>query len=323
MANKSSIELNLDDSAKTAMVCRALSSESRLLILRSIVQQPATLSELAVSLNIPLSTMTMHIRVLEEAGLITVTPLPGSRGSQKRCGIAVDSITLEIMQNNLITNSSDLLYRQDMPIGNYFDYQVTAPCGIASEHGYISHDDDPDGFSTPDRFTAQIIWLSSGYLEYRFSSKEFYKPGYKVERIEFLLELCSETFCYNEDWQSDVSLWINGQEIGIIKCPGDHGGRRGRLNPEWWPDYATQFGDLHHVTITNTGCAIDSQVAGSHTLSSLFAKGQSGIRFRIGVKPDARYAGGFNLFGERFGDYNHGIVMQVYGKHPMLKGCKT
>jgi predicted transcriptional regulator len=319
MTNKTSMSLSLDDGAKTALVCKALSSESRLKILQSIVRQPATLSELAASLHIPLSTMAMHIRILEEAGLITVTPLPGSRGSQKRCGVLVESVRVEIMPNEPAAGSSDLLFRQDMPIGNYFDYRVTAPCGIASESGYIARDDDPDGFSSPERFAAQIIWLNTGHLEYRFSAGKFFEPGYSLERIEFLLELCSETFCYNEDWRSDVSLWINGREIGIIECPGDHGGRRGRLNPEWWPDYATQFGDLHHITITHTGCAIDSQPAGDHTLSSLFADRENGIRFRIGVKPDARFAGGFNLFGERFGDYAHGIVMQAYGKHPMLK----
>jgi predicted transcriptional regulator len=316
MTNKSSIRLNLEDSKKTALVLKALSSESRVKILRSIVRQPAIHSELAASLKIPLSTMTMHLKILEEAGLITVTPVPGTRGSQKRCGAAVDSITLDIMQSMPETNASDLLFREDMPIGNYFDYRVTAPCGIASERGYISHDDDPDGFSDPGRFAAQIIWLSLGYLEYRFPVKPLFTPGYRVERIEFLFEMCSETFCYNEDWRSDVSLWINGHEIGLIECPGDHGGRRGRLNPGWWPDYATQFGDLHHVTITNPGCAIDSQPAGRHTLSSLSMNAENGIRIRIGVKPDARYAGGFNLFGEKFGDFSHGIVMQAYGKRP-------
>ncbi len=315
ITNKSALKLDLSNSQKTALVCKALSVESRLQILQRLVKKPAILSELAADLDIPLSTIAMHIRILDEAGLINVTPLPGSRGSQKRCGAIVDSITIDIIKSLPQTNSSDLLFRQDMPIGNYFDYEVTAPCGMASDQGFICNDDNPDGFSAPERFDAQIIWLSSGFLEYRFAASELFRLGHKVERIEFLMEICSETVCFNEDWRSDVDIWVNGHEIGIIECPGDHGARRGRLNPIWWPDYATQFGDLHHITITQKGCTIDSQQVSAHTLESLSIDGKRGIRFRVGSKPNARFAGGFNLFGQRFGDYNHGIVMHVYGKH--------
>jgi predicted transcriptional regulator len=35
---------------------------------------------------------------------------------------------------------------------------------------------------------------------------------------------------------------------------------------------------------------------------------------KIGVKPDAKYVGGFNLFGEKFGDYPQSIIMQLYNE---------
>lgn len=314
MIKKPFIQLSLKNIENTAMVCRALSSEARLKILKHIGEQPMIISDLSSSLGIPMSTMTMHIRMLEEAGIIIVTPLLHSRGSQKLCGVIANGITVELLKSLSKPNSTELIYSQDMPIGNYFDYEVFYPCGIASYEGYIANVDDSDGFSSPERLDAQIIWLTQGHLEYRFSSKILKSPEYHVDRVEFSLELCSEIVGYNENWRSDVSVWINNKEIGIIECPGDHGERRGRLNPGWWPETSTQFGDLHHIAITEKGCIIDSHVVSGDTFSSLTMKEQDNIILRLGVKPDARYRGGMNIFGERFGDYDHGILMQVYGK---------
>ncbi len=33
---------------------------------------------------------------------------------------------------------------------------------------------------------------------------------------------------------------------------------------------------------------------------------------RIGNKPDAEYVGGFNLFGEKFGDYEQNLVLTFF-----------
>ncbi len=314
MIKKPLLQLGLDNTKQTAMVCKALSSESRLEILKYMGEQPAIISDLSSALDIPLSTMTMHIRILEESGLIKVTPLPGSRGSQKLCGVVANGVTIEILKGLLKPNSTELIFKQDVPIGNYFNYEIISPCGLASDEGYIASIDDTDGFAAPERFSAQILWFTQGYLEYRFSAKALKMQGYHVERVEFILELCSEIVGYNENWRSDVSLWINDTEIGIIECPGDHGDRRGRLNPGWWPENATQYGDLHHIAITEKGCAIDSHIVSTHTISSILQNDAVNIHFRIGIKPDARYPGGMNLFGDRFGDYDHGILMQVYGR---------
>jgi len=315
------IKLNLTTPELTAMVCKALSSEDRIQILRLLAQQAANISDIASTLGIPMSTMTMHIRLLEEAKLITVTPLPGSRGTQKRCGIAVSSVSIDMYESiESALSASTLLLEQEMPIGNYFDYQVTAPCGMMSSTTNLTPDDEPGYFSTPTRMEAQLIWLTSGYLEYRFSADAAYPFAADIDRIEFFLEICSETYSYNESWRSDVSVWINGQEIGIIECPGDHGGRRGRQNPDWWPDSATQFGDLSHITITNDECIINTQETSTHTLSTLGIGKCDYISFKLGVKPDARYVGGFNLFGEKFGDYPHAIVMQIYGRKQKSSG---
>lgn len=310
--NKALMHLAAADTQHTAMVCKALASEARLRILQSLVARPAILSELAQQLNLPLSSLSAHVDLLEKAGLISVTSLLGSRGGQKRCAPIIDSVLIGIIDKAPDIASSGCMYRLDMPVGNYFDYEITAPCGIASAEGFLATDDDPSGFAGANHVQAQILWLSRGHLEYRFPAKELTTRIAKVDRVEFTLELCAETYGFDETWRSDVSVWINGVDIGFLECLGDHGGRRGLLNPRWWPAYATQYGDLHKIALTGTGSFLDAAQS-PHTLQSLLEKNKDdSLRLAIGVKPTARYAGGMNLFGAQFGDHAQGIVMQVY-----------
>lgn len=311
--------MNLDLSQKTpeltALVCKALSSEVRLKILDLLSEVPMNISDLSNLLNIPMSSMTTHIRLLEEAKLISITALPGSRGMQKKCALIADGIFLNLRRHE--GHGSDglvLVLEQDIPIGNYFDYEVTAPCGLISHESGHPPFDDPGQFSSPWRFHAQLIWLTTGYLEYRLPLNAAYPFQTDIERIEISFELCSETFSYDEFWRSDVTVWINGQEIGYIECPGDHGGRHGLLNPDWWADSQTQYGDLANIILTQKGCIINSCSTDRFTIDSLDIGAGSYISFKLGVKEDARFAGGMNLFGEQFGDHPQAIRIKIYGK---------
>ena len=55
MIKKPLLQLGLDNTKQTAMVCKALSSESRLEILKYMGEQPAIISDLSSALDIPLS----------------------------------------------------------------------------------------------------------------------------------------------------------------------------------------------------------------------------------------------------------------------------
>lgn len=57
---------------------------------------------------------------------------------------------------------------------------------------------------------------------------------------------------YNNDWHSDITVWINNQEIGTWTVPGDFGDKRGKLNPDWWNADQTQYGLLKIWTINDT-----------------------------------------------------------------------
>ncbi len=311
-------QLTLKAPDMTALVCKALSSDVRLNILYLLKDFPKNISDLANALNIPMSTMTTHIRILEQARLISVTSLPGSRGMQKRCALVVNNIFIELNDMPQIQPYvTNLLSSEEMPIGNYFDYNVTAPCGIISYEKQLIPYDDPGRFSSPERVYAQLIWLTTGYLEYRFPLDASFPFQTDIDRIEFSFEICSETYSYNEFWKSDVTVWINNQEIGLIECPGDHGGRHGLYSPEWWTDSNTQYGDLSTIILTKNGCTLNSHTTDQHNISSLNICSGSYISLKLGVKEDARYVGGMNLFGNKFGDHPQAIRMRIYG-HPRI-----
>ena len=91
-----SLHMDLKNPEITALVCKALSSEVRLKILDLLTDYPKNISDLADILDIPMSTMTTHIRLLEQANLIGITVLPGSRGTQKRCSLTINHIDLTL-----------------------------------------------------------------------------------------------------------------------------------------------------------------------------------------------------------------------------------
>ena len=59
--NKKDIVMDLSDTETTAKICRALSSETRLEILKCLVAKSMTISELAEAFYLPMSSMCLHI----------------------------------------------------------------------------------------------------------------------------------------------------------------------------------------------------------------------------------------------------------------------
>ncbi len=306
---KQEIILNLNDTKQVTGISKALSSELRVNILKLLDRQALNISNIAEMLNIPVSTAALQIKVLEEAGLVVSEPLPGIRGSQKVSGIKVGTVHIDIksLDDDVSQNRT---IKVSMPIGNYSDCNIAAPCGIASEKQSISSDDDIDAFYLPDRTTAQIIWFYKGYLEYRFPTRHINEHN-SIKSVEFTFEACSEAPGYNNEWPSDITIWINGVEIGGFISPGDYGGRKGKLNPDWWPDILTQYGKLYTVHIDSEGCFVDNHMTSEENISSLGIDKDSYISFKIGVKDSSKYVGGINLFGNKFGDYDQNIEMHL------------
>lgn len=299
--------LSLDRPETLRRICHALSGASRLDIMRALLKKSMTIVDLAEELNLPVSTAAVSVKVLEEAGLITAEVQPGARGTVKICSRRLDRVDIDLAPE--IQDDSSFLSFQ-IPIGGYSEAGHIRPtCGLASQNNYIGDMDVPASFYLPERFGAQLIWMRAGYLEYHVSIPDIDRLD--VEWLEISCEICSEAPMYRDPWKSDISVCVNGKPLGIWTSPSDFGGRRGKLNPVWWPDLNTQFGLLKTWRVDASGSWVDSDRIGDTTIGDLRLHDAPYVSLRIGVAEDAANPGGMNLFGENFGDYGQGLVFRA------------
>ncbi len=300
-------QLQIDQEDELEQVAYALNARARLNIMRMLRSSAYSIAELARQLKLPVSTVSFHVNALRKAGLVSVSVKHNSRGNAKIVSRKVDHITLDFISEEKPVETQH--YVREIPLGSFTDAYVEAGCGMASENGIIVADDTPGAFFSPDRFRAQIIWFSKGFLEYKVPN--YMIKDKRVNAITFSMELCSEAPNYRNDWESDITFWINNEEVATYLSPGDFGGRRGRMNPEWWSDYSSQYGIIKNLRITHEGVYLDETKVSNHTVESLKMQDGNFIRLQIGVKPDARHQGGVNLFGERFGDFSQGLIFMA------------
>lgn len=288
------------------LILKALASSTRLKILELLSAQVLNISEIGQALNFPISTATLHVNILEKAGLINTELRPATRGLQKVCARAYDVMILELARSD-VTEEHQI--EVSMPIGAFVECQVTPTCGLTSGTGIIGLFDDPASFYEPDRVSAQLLWFHQGFVEYRFPNR--LPPRAVLESASISLELCSEAPLHHEEWPSDITLWLNGIELGTWSSPGDFGGQRGLLTPEWWENWNSQYGLLKVWTVNGSGSFVDGRRVGEATLDAINLAAGSSISVRIGVKPDARNVGGINIFGRHFGNYPQDIVLRL------------
>lgn len=303
------LTINMDNLAAEndlGEILKALASEKRLDILRYLGGQVASVNEIAEQLSMPASTATMHVNLLEKAGLIQTELKPASRGLKKLCVRRYDQIVVALPSGEQgAANIVDIA----MPIGAYVDAGVSPTCGLASEYGIIGHLDDPSTFYDPERMQAQLLWFKHGYVEYRFPNRV--PANARPESLQVSLELGSEAPLHNDDWPSDISLWINGVEIGTWTSPGDYGGDRGALTPDWWEEWNSQYGLLKVWKVSEDGSFVDGVRVSAVSLPQLKIDQARFISVRVGVKEDARNVGGINIFGRAFGNYPQDIHMRI------------
>ncbi|NLG72444.1 MAG: helix-turn-helix domain-containing protein [Chloroflexi bacterium] len=294
------------DLDKIQNVAKALSSDTRLKILRFLGNHTCSLLEIAEALDLPQSTSTMHINILEKAGLIKTGLQPAKRGVQKVCARLYDRVSIELPLERDETEQVTVI---SMPIGAYSDVKVSLTCGLLSDTGIIGSLDDPAAFFEPDHIRAQLIWFNTGYLEYRFPYRPVHNAS--LESLEVSFEVCSEAPLHHPNWPSDITLWINQVELGYWTSPADFGGERGSLTPSWWDTNNTQYGLLKVWKVTHQGTFVDGVQISQVRLADLNLSPEKPITVRIGVKEDARNVGGINLFGSRFGNYPQDILLRL------------
>ena len=288
-------------------VTKALGSETRLDILRFLSAHTCTVLEIAEALNLPASTATLHINVLEKAGLIETDLQPATRGLQKVCARVYDRIVIQLPAD---TEREETTVEVSMPIGAFVNIDVMPTCGLLGELGIIGHLDDPGAFYEPERIHAQLLWFRRGYVEYRFPNR--LPRNVLLNDIEVSFEVCSEAPLHHADWPSDITVSIGDVEIGTWTSPADFGGERGALTPDWWDTQNSQYGLLKVWKVTSNGSYVDGMRISKITLDHLTLRSGDPIPVRIGIKDGAANVGGMNLFGSKFGNYPQDIVLRQH-----------
>ena len=305
-----SVVASIDEEERLIELAKALSSPVRLDILRLLLFSSMSVKEIALSLNQPISSTALNINMLEKAGLIFTEVNYSTSGKTRTCYRSCDKIEITLFDQITASEMEDKISHEErIPIGSFSSYHdISAPCGMASKDAHIGLDDDPALFFSPKRFDAELLWFSHGQLEYRVPTSNLKK---KIKRLELSFEACSEAPLYNNNFKSDITVWINDIEIGTWTCPGDFGGRKGQFNPPFWPSTHTQYGTLTNWHVSKTGTTMNNEFLSYINLDNLHLFDSPYVSIKIGVKKDAVHRGGINLFGKNFGDYAQDIVFKT------------
>ncbi|GGA32931.1 ArsR/SmtB family transcription factor [Paenibacillus physcomitrellae] len=286
-------------------IFKALSSEIRIQILELLASNQAlNLNEIASRLNLSNGAITMHIKKLEDSGLIEINTSVGKHGIQKMCYLHKDKLMVDLRSKD-----TENLYEVDIQIGHYSNYQVTPTCGLATKDSIIGDFDDPRYFADPQRIDAEILWLTEGFVEYRIPN--YLKSNQTFREIQFCLELGSEAPGYDNNYPSDIHFYLNGVELGYWTSPGDFGDTRGTFNPDWWPPHLNQYGMLKLIRINQEGSFIDGCRISDVTLDQIGLDYKSELTFRLGVTEESANKRGMTIYGKHFGNYGQDLMARI------------
>lgn len=313
--------LRIEEPDKVYPVLKAMASPERLEILNLLGRKSMNISELADALHLPMSSTTMHVRMLEEAGLIKTVMRPGLRGNIKLCSGCVRSLNIIFSPQGDTYQPATEIARYDLPIGAFSAaLDIRPTCGMGGTGGLIERYDVPAVFYHPGRLNAQVIWFCEGFLEYRFPLPS----SVKISWLELSFEGNPQTASYHAPWKSDISVYINGARIGVWESDAERSVRRGFLTPSWWHTVNTQYGEMKIWRVTGRGSYLDSSRISDTVLEDLHLADSDCVSVRIGVEHDAKNIGGLVLFGEKFGDYEQAITLRVgYNSPDSVSGDET
>lgn len=287
-------------------IFKALGSEVRIEIIKILMENHGmNMNELAGRLNITNGALTSHIKKLEDCGLITVSSESTGHGNQKKCSVHLDKILIEMESQEDFKN----VYQTDLKVGHFSDYKVYPTCGLASGAAIIGEVDDTRYFAHPDRYNADILWFTRGYVEYIIPN--FIPFGQKMDQITVSLEIGSEAPGVNDVWPSDISFIINDRKIAMWTSPGDFGNVKGIFTPDWWYPNWNQYGLLKILVINKKGTFIDGLQISEVSIQDFNFDYRSTIKLKMEVEKDAEHVGGLTIFGKSFGNYNQDIAVRI------------
>ncbi len=291
---------------ESMLIFRALGSETRVRILELLSARDMNINELATGLRLTQPSVTKHVQILEEAGLITSDYMPAPQGTQKRCRRVYERLVVDLAPKEPSTQG---VAEIELPVGMYSSVDARPTCGLATREKFIGLVDSALSFYLPERAEAEILWSAGGSIEYAFPNT--IPLNAIVRSLELVMEVGSEAPGYNNNYPSDITVWINDVEIGTWVSAGDFGGIRGQLNPPWYPDNMNQSGALKIWQVDRKGASVDGMVISDVAIDSLDIHPWQATKVKIGVRPEAKNQGGFTLFGRGFGNYQLGLILRL------------
>ncbi len=299
---------NLNDGLE---LFKALGSEVRIEIINLLLSNKSmNMNELADRLGISNGALTAHIKKLETCGIVSISSESARHGNQKICSVHVDKILIDVIK----TSSSSSIYRSEIKIGHYSNHEVYPTCGLSTPESMIGEVDDPRYFSHPDRYNADILWFTKGFVEYDIPN--FIPPNQKITELMIEAEISSEAPGVNSNWPSDISFYLNGRNIGLWTSPGDFGDVQGIFTPDWWYPNWNQYGLLKMLVINRHGTFIDGRKISDITIDEFELTSTSSMQFRFAVEESAQNVGGLTIFGKTFGNYAQDITVGI-GYEPL------
>lgn len=287
-------------------IFKALGSDVRVQILNILLENNnMSMNELASRLNITNGALTGHIKKLESSGLISTSSESAGHGNQKICSVHLDKILIDLEKPEDFQN----VYNTELKVGHYSSYNICPTCGLASSKALIGEVDDARYFEHPDRYNADILWFTKGYIEYVIPN--FIPSSQRITQITISAELSSEAPGINNVWPSDISFYLNDVCVGTWTSPGDFGDVKGLFTPDWWPQNWNQYGLLKLLVINKKGTYIDGLQISDVTIDDFDLDYRSGIRFKMGIDENASHVGGLTIFGKSFGNYGQDIKVSL------------
>ncbi|MCI8770841.1 MAG: helix-turn-helix domain-containing protein [Lachnospiraceae bacterium] len=287
-------------------VFKALGSDVRIEIVKLLLKnKEMSMNELASELSITNGALTNHIKKLENCKIVAISSESSGHGNQKMCSLHLNKIIIDLD----MPEESQNVYSTDIKIGHFSNYKIYPTCGLASESALIGEVDDTRYFSHADRYNADILWFTKGYIEYEIPN--FIPYAQKITQIMLSAELSSEAPGISEAWPSDISFYLNDICIGSWTSPGDFGDIRGIFTPDWWPPNWNQYGLLKLLVINKKGTFIDGLQISDITINDFELDFKSKMKFKMAVNDDASHIGGLTLFGKSFGNYSQDIKVNI------------
>ena len=288
-------------------VFKTLASSTRVAILEMLYARGSmkNMTEIAESLHITSGALTPHIKMLADAGFLTVDFSSGKHGIQRVCNAAEQRVFIDPAQAARNIN----VYETEVGVGQYSNYEAFPTCGLATPEHVIGAEDDPRYFASPERVNAGILWLGHGFLEYLLPN--FLKQNQQAIELQISMELASEAPGSSDDWPSDITFSLNGVALCTWTSPGDFGRVRGIYNPDWWDRNWNQYGLFKLLSVNQVGTFIDGGKRSDVTLDDINIQHVKNLVLRISAPKDTQNAGGLTLYGRHFGNYDQNIRVRM------------